>query len=219
MIATPRLLAAPTRRESLVQHRAAHADEPEWRRVWLFHAHVYFDHAVPEHVELALGFRDRILRTFTATPHVGVHGFLPQPAGPHPRGSFEVLFTRKVYTEVLLWLTFARPAVLDILVHPLTGLQVLDHTHRAVWLGTPRALDRAMLEAADARLLVLGRTEASIFEETKMRSDRLYFEGRHVVRGPRRDGDCGAAVFPRRGAKRRAVSRTGQRKYRKPARI
>jgi hypothetical protein len=28
-----------------------------------------------------------------------------------------------------------------------------DHTARALWLGTPLALDRRMLEAEDARLL------------------------------------------------------------------
>jgi hypothetical protein len=65
---------------------------------------------------------------------------------------------------------FARPESLDILVHPLTRSQTLDHTLRAFWLGRPLALDRAMLEAADARLLASARTEESIIESTKKHS-------------------------------------------------
>lgn len=99
---------------------------------------------------------DLLRRTFAATAHVEVHAFSPFPVGPHPRGSFEVLFTREVYAEFVLWLMFTRPETLDILVHPLTQSQTLDHTRRAVWLGTPRALDRAMLEAVDARLRAVG---------------------------------------------------------------
>jgi aromatic ring-cleaving dioxygenase len=53
---------------------------------------------------------------------------------------------------------FTRPERLDILTHPLTRSQMLDHTTRALWLGTPVAIDRAMLEAVDAKLLVSGAT-------------------------------------------------------------
>jgi aromatic ring-cleaving dioxygenase len=47
-----------------------------------------------------------------------------------------------------------RPERLNILIHPLTRSQVLDHTARALWLGTPLAIDRRMLEAVDAKLLI-----------------------------------------------------------------
>ena len=110
---------------------------------------------------------DLIRRTFAATAHVEVHSLIPFPAGPHPRGSFEVLFTREVFADYVPWLMFTRPESLDILIHPLTRSQTLDHTTRALWLGTPLAINRPMLEAVDAKLLASGRTEESIIEVTK----------------------------------------------------
>jgi len=120
-----------------VRHRTAHADGCESRRTRLFHSHAYFDHAAPERVAEARGFMDLIRRTFAATDDVRVTSFTPAPAGPHPRGSFEVVFTRNVFADYLLWLMFTRPESLDILIHPLTRSQTLDHTTRALWLGTP----------------------------------------------------------------------------------
>lgn len=157
----------PTRFETLLRYRAARADDPESRRVWLFHSHAYFDHAAPACVAEARAFRDLIGRTFAATAHVEIHSFIPAPAGPHPRGSFEVLFTREVFADYVSWLMFMRPDRLDILIHPLTRSQTLDHTARALWLGTPRAIDRAMLEAVDVRLLAAGASEESIIDGTK----------------------------------------------------
>lgn len=157
----------PTSLETLSRYRAAHAGCDESRRVWMFHSHVYFDHTAPECVAQARAFMDLVRRTFAATAHVEVHSFIPAAAGPHPRGSFEVLFTREAFTDYVSWLMFARPEGLDILIHPLTRSQTLDHTARALWLGTPRAIDRPMLEAVDARLLASGRTEESIIDGTK----------------------------------------------------
>ena len=78
-----------------------------------------------------------------------------------------MLFTREVFADYVSWLAFARPERLDILIHPLTRSQTPDHTTRTLWLGTPLVLDRAMLEAMDARLLASGRTEESIIDSTK----------------------------------------------------
>jgi DOPA 4,5-dioxygenase len=117
-----------------------------------FHSHAYFDHAAPECVAQALAFRELIRRRFAASPDVQVRAFHAAPAGPHPCGSFEVLFTREAFADYVSWLMFARPREIDVLVHPLAGCQVLDHTARALWLGAPLPLDRRMLEAEDARL-------------------------------------------------------------------
>jgi DOPA 4,5-dioxygenase len=157
----------PTSLETLQRYRAGHAEGHESNRVWLFHSHTYFDHAAPECVEEARAFMELVRGTFAVTPHLEVHSFIPQPGGPHPRGSFEVLFTRAVFAEYVSWLMFARPPRLDVLIHPLTRSQSLDHTARALWLGTPRAIDRALLEAVDARLLASGRTEELIIDGTK----------------------------------------------------
>ena len=135
--------------------------------MWLFHSHTYFDHTAPECVAEARAFRDLIRRTFAATAHVEVSSFIPRPAGPHPRGSFEVLFTREVFADYVSWLMFARPEKLDILIHPLTRSQILDHTTRALWLGTPLPIDRSLLEAVDARLVASGATEESIIYGTR----------------------------------------------------
>jgi aromatic ring-cleaving dioxygenase len=157
----------PTTLETLKRYREAHANEPESRRVWLFHSHVYFDHAAPERVAEAHAFMELIRSTFAASAHVEVHSLIPYPAGPHPRGSFEVLFTREVFGDYVSWLMFSRPESLGVLVHPLTRWQTLDHTQRAFWLGTPLRIDRAMLQEADARLLASGKSEERIIEGTK----------------------------------------------------
>jgi len=158
---------APTSLEALMRFRAGSADAHASRRVWLFHSHAYFDHERAEEVARARAFMDLIRRTFASTAHVEVHGFIPRPAGPHPRGSFEVLFTREALVDYVSWLMFERPEGIDILIHPLTRGQVLDHTTRAMWLGEPLTLDVAMLAAFDARLAASGRTEESIIEGTK----------------------------------------------------
>jgi DOPA 4,5-dioxygenase len=157
----------PTSLETLLRHRAAHIDHDESLRVWLFHSHAYFDHTTPQCVAEARAFMECIGRAFAATSHVEVHSFVPFPVGPHPCGSFEVLFTREAFADYVSWLMFARPPDIDILIHPLTRSQRLDHTTRAVWLGTPVALDHAMLAGVDARLAAAGRSEESIIEGTK----------------------------------------------------
>ena len=157
----------PTSLETLSRYRAARADGHESRRVWLFHSHTYFDHTAPKRVAEARAFMELIQRRFAATNHVEVHSFISAPAGPHPRGSFEVLFTREAFADYVSWLMFARPESLDTLIHPLTRSQTLDHTTRALWLGTPLAIDRPMLEAVDATLLASGQTEESIIDGTK----------------------------------------------------
>ena len=157
----------PTSLETLVRYRAAHADGPESHRAWLFHSHVYFDQAAPERVGEARAYMDLIARTFAATAHVEVHSFISAPAGPHPCGSFEVLFTREALADYVPWLMFTRPETLVILIHPLTRSQTLDHTVRALWLGTPATINRAMLEAVDAQLLLSGKTEETIIDGTK----------------------------------------------------
>jgi len=159
--------ASPTSLEALQRHRAVHAESPESQRVWLFHSHAYFDHRIPERAAEARAFCQQIARAFSATPHLEVSSFHAGPCGPHPRGSFEVLFTREVLTDYVAWLMFMRPEHLDVLVHPLTRSQVLDHGARALWLGRPHELDRALLETADAQTSAAGRSEESVIEGTK----------------------------------------------------
>ena len=160
-------LDAPTDLEALRRHRAANAGRPEPVLVWLYHAHVYFEHADPDRVAEAERFQAGLVDVYANDPHVEVHALVPIPVGPHPRGSFEVLFTRAVFTEVLTWLMFARPPASSILVHPLTRCQLSDHTQRALWLGTPLSLVTEVLAASDASSQAAGRSEEAIIEGTK----------------------------------------------------
>jgi aromatic ring-cleaving dioxygenase len=126
-------------------------NNPDSSGVWLFHSHAYFDHAVPERVTEARAFMEQVEEVFATDTHVNPSRFHPAPAGPHPCGNFEVVFTREAFTRYVSWLMFARPERIDILIHPLTGSHALDHTARGLWLGSSIALDRAMLEAEDAK--------------------------------------------------------------------
>jgi len=63
------------------------------------------------------------------------------------------LFTREAFPDYVSRLMFSRPPWLDILVHPLTRSQLLDHTRRALCLGTPLEMNCTILKEADARLL------------------------------------------------------------------
>lgn len=130
------------------------------REAWRFHSHAYFDHTARERVAQARSFSELIQRRFAGNADLEVRAFHAAPAGPHPRGSFEVLFGREAFAAYVSWLMFARPREIDILIHPLTRSQLLDHTARALWLGTPLTLDRRMLEAEDARLIASGERGA-----------------------------------------------------------
>lgn len=94
----------------------------------------------------------------------------PTPARPHRRGSFEVLFTREAFADYVSCLRYSGPPWLDILVHPLTGSHVLDHTRSTLPLRTPLATDCTLLKEADARLFAAGRSEQSIIEGTRTRA-------------------------------------------------
>ena len=153
--------------ESLLRHRVAHADAGESRRVWFFHSHAYFDHESPASVGEARAFQERIAQAFALHPHVEVHSFIPFAAGPHPRGSFEVLVTREGFADYVAWLMFERPPSISILIHPLTRSQMDDHGARALWLGDRLTLTTAPLEAMDARTRETGRSEEDIIEAAK----------------------------------------------------
>jgi len=159
--------AAPTSLARLQAHRAATADADPSRRVWLFHSHAYFETGDPARVEEARAFMDHVGQEFRDNGHVEVHRFVPLPVGPHPRGSFEVLFTREVFAEYVNWLAFHRPPSISILVHPLTASQVADHTDHALWLGPVLPIRMDVLLRSDAASVASGRSEESIVDGTK----------------------------------------------------
>jgi aromatic ring-cleaving dioxygenase len=62
---------------------------------------------------------------------------------------------------------FMRPKSLNILTHPLSRSQVLDHTVRALWLGTSAPINLAMLESVDVKLMASGQSEEIIIDRIK----------------------------------------------------
>jgi aromatic ring-cleaving dioxygenase len=91
-----------------------------------FHAHVYFDSQSREAAAL--------LREELSALQVRLGNWHEQPIGPHPQGMYQVVFMPEQFHPVVTWLMLHRRG-LNILVHPETGNDLLDHTDHALWLG------------------------------------------------------------------------------------
>ena len=103
-----------------------------------YHAHVYFDEST---VEQAQSLCEEAGRRF----NVGVGRMHHRPIGPHPCWSCQLAFDRNQHTDLLTWLSLNRDG-LTILIHPLTGNDLLDHTDYAFWMGKPQALKLDVLQ-------------------------------------------------------------------------
>lgn len=98
-----------------------------------YHAHVYFDEST---VPLAEALCEEAGNKFSAQVGRMHH----KPIGPHPKWSCQLAFDRNNHTELLTWLALNRNG-LTILIHPLTGNDLLDHTAYASWMGEPQILN------------------------------------------------------------------------------
>jgi len=97
-----------------------------------FHAHVYFD---PATREAASRVRDGLAERFD----VELGRWQDKPIGPHPKSMYQVKFSPEEFGKLVPWLMLHHEG-LDVLVHPLTGDDVADHTENALWLGEKLAL-------------------------------------------------------------------------------
>jgi aromatic ring-cleaving dioxygenase len=98
-----------------------------------YHAHLYYDpqsRPIAERLRVAIGER---------FPRARVGSWHDEPVGPHPVAMYQVAFTADEFPLLVPWLMLNRED-LNILVHPLTGDSVADHTRFAVWLGSPLPL-------------------------------------------------------------------------------
>ncbi|CAL8072087.1 unnamed protein product [Orchesella dallaii] len=111
-----------------------------------YHFHTYFFQTNERNTQEALAFRDAIQNQID-------NGFLGNcrlnrvnlaPVGPHPIGSYETCCNK---TSISPALTFfmENHGNLSILLHPLTRYEVMDHTHRAMFLGEKLPLDVSVL--------------------------------------------------------------------------
>lgn len=98
-----------------------------------FHVHVYFDEST---LERAKTLCEEAGKQFNVT----VGRFHCKPIGPHPCWSCQLAFSRNEYADLMSWLALNRNG-LTILIHPLTGNDLKDHTDYASWMGTPQTLN------------------------------------------------------------------------------
>jgi aromatic ring-cleaving dioxygenase len=97
-----------------------------------YHVHVYFDEST---LEQAKSLCEEAEKRF----QVSVGRIHQRPVGPHPCWSCQLAFARSEYADLLSWLALNRNG-LTLLIHPLTGNDLKDHTDYASWMGEPQAL-------------------------------------------------------------------------------
>lgn len=100
-----------------------------------FHSHVYFN---LEEIEKAARVRDNI--RIHVGNHARVYELIDYPTGPHPLPMFEVDFPNSNLGKVVEVLLAHREG-LSILIHPLSGDHLADHTEYPIWIGQPLALN------------------------------------------------------------------------------
>jgi DOPA 4,5-dioxygenase len=98
-----------------------------------YHAHVYFDVATRDVAE-------RVRKGLGETCVVELGTVHDKPVGPHSKPMFQAAFATDQFDKVVPWLMLNRDG-LSILVHPITGQEIADHTAKALWLGDSLPID------------------------------------------------------------------------------
>jgi len=101
-----------------------------------YHAHIYYDAKTRD---IAAQVREGL-----ANFEVRLGRWHDRPIGPHPQAMYQIAFLVEQFAQVVPWLMLHREG-LDILVHPETGDDVLDHTNHALWLGNKLDLNIEVL--------------------------------------------------------------------------
>ncbi|KAK9797388.1 hypothetical protein WJX73_000532 [Symbiochloris irregularis] len=156
----------PRSLEALRAHLAAYPikDRPD-AAVYVYHAHVHFSLDGEEPFETASAFKERLQERFPSSEHYFFGRTHRKPVGPHPVGSYELVFTRPDYADVVNFLTFNRPSSLSIFIHPHTFQSLEDHMDRALWLGKPNELVPTVLLNSEERYskeMEQGKDEAQV---------------------------------------------------------
>ncbi len=92
-----------------------------------FHAHVYYD-------ESTRAIAADIGEAISAQFEVKMGRWRDKPVGPHPQSMYQVAFQPDQFETLVPWLMLNHSS-LNVLIHPRTGDDVADHSHRALWLG------------------------------------------------------------------------------------
>ena len=103
-----------------------------------YHAHVYFDEFTCYRATALCEEAGKLFAVKVGRIH-------RKPVGPHPCWSCQLAFDCDRYADLLSWLALNRRG-LTILIHPLTGNDLLDHTAYASWMGQPENLKLEVLK-------------------------------------------------------------------------
>ncbi len=106
-----------------------------------YHAHVYFDGGT-------VRFASRLCEEAGVKYGVQVGRVHRKPVGPHPSWSCQLVFSYTQFEALVPWLDESRHG-LTILIHPVTGNDLEDHTIHAAWLGDEVMLNIAMFQPDD----------------------------------------------------------------------
>lgn len=104
-----------------------------------YHTHIYF---TAEQSAEAAALREKMQRELGDL--VRAHGLHHEPIGPHPLPMFEADCLGESYLIVVSWL-IANRGDLKVLIHPLSGDAMDDHTIYAQYLGEKLPLDLSVL--------------------------------------------------------------------------
>ncbi|MGH7037774.1 MAG: DOPA 4,5-dioxygenase family protein [Stellaceae bacterium] len=103
-----------------------------------YHAHLYYTpqtRPVAERLRAAIGER---------FPEARIGSWHDEPVGPHTAAMYQVAFATADFSRIVPWLMLNRDG-LDVLVHPMTGDGLADHTNHAAWLGVPLPIKAEVL--------------------------------------------------------------------------
>lgn len=104
-----------------------------------YHAHLYYDQGSYQIAQAILDSVEFQMKFKVGRRH-------QKCVGPHPNWSCQISFTSDTFEKLIPWLDENR-AGLSILVHPVTGDDLKDHTLLASWLGEPVPLKLAMFQS------------------------------------------------------------------------
>lgn len=108
----------------------------------IFHSHIYFDSSTAKQAQ---ALHEQIQNHPDFKDQVQMSGLHQKPIGPHPTAMFEVDFHASLFEKIIPFLMEHRRGM-NILIHPLSGSGLADHTVHAMFLGEKVDLNLAIFE-------------------------------------------------------------------------